>query len=189
MELEGDVVMRKKNYLKIKEWIIKGVCFVFLLVLYLFKFYIDGLYDGAKQKEEQRRTLVEAEVIGVVDGDTIKVEVSGEEKKVRLIGIDAPESVHPDETRNSEVGKLASDFTKDILEDYPIVYLQYDEERQDQYGRELCYVWLSDNVDVYDSEDIDTYMLNAIILQEGYAEAISYYPNVFYAEYFEKSLY
>lgn len=169
-----------------KKWLLNFVSAILFLSICVFKFYIDGLYDGAKQKEEQRRTLVEAEVIGVVDGDTIKVEVNGEEKKVRLIGIDAPESVHPDETRNSEVGKLASDFTKDILEDYLIVYLQYDEERQDQYGRELCYVWLSDNVDVYDSEDIDTYMLNAIILQEGYAEAISYYPNVFYAEYFEK---
>ncbi len=43
-------------------------------------------------------------VIRVVDGDTIIVDYNGKEERVRLIGIDTPESVHPDATRNVEEG-------------------------------------------------------------------------------------
>ena len=51
-----------------------------------------------------------------IDGDTIVVNFNGVEEKVRLIGIDTSESVHPDGDRNSEEGTAASDFTKTALE-------------------------------------------------------------------------
>lgn len=180
MEMEGATVMKRRC----KRLLLSMVCVIVCFCMYGYMLYAEGLYDETKQKEKQLRTLVEVELISVTDGDTVKVKINGEEKIVRLIGIDAPESVHVDETRNTKAGELASDFIKDILADYTKVYLQYDKEYQDKYGRELCYVWLSNDVNVYDKNDIDTYMLNAIILQEGFAEAISYYPNIFYAEHF-----
>ncbi len=130
--------------------------------------------------------LYEANIVEVVDGDTIWVEVDGEELKVRLIGVNAPESVHMDAEQNSEYGKMASEFTKDFLEDYTTVYLQYDEDRQDQYERELCYVWLKEDVDTQSKDDISTYMFNSILIDEGYAADAAYEPNTSYADYFKK---
>ena len=52
------------------------------------------------------------QVLKVVDGDTIVLDIGGTEERVRLIGIDTPESVHPDKERNVPYGKIAS--KKDI---------------------------------------------------------------------------
>lgn len=59
--------------------------------------------------------LQEAMIVKVIDGDTLVVNIEGEEKKVRLILVDTPESVHPDKTKNTEYGKLASVFTSEQL--------------------------------------------------------------------------
>lgn len=50
-------------------------------------------------------------VIRVVDGDTIVIDYNGAEEKVRLIGVDTPESVHPDEEKNTEFGEKASELS------------------------------------------------------------------------------
>ena len=84
------------------------------------------------------------EVVRVVDGDTIIVDIDGTETRVRLIGVDTPESVHPDDTLNSERGKIASDFTSALLTGKQ-VYLEYDKEMTDKYGRTLAYVFLSND--------------------------------------------
>ena len=51
------------------------------------------------------------EVIRVVDGDTIVVNYNGVNETVRLIGVDTPESVHPDKSKNTDAGFAASEFT------------------------------------------------------------------------------
>ena len=57
--------------------------------------------------------LQQAQVVRVVDGDTLKVSVPGDENAtVRLIGMDTPESVAADEARNCEEGRIASDYAK-----------------------------------------------------------------------------
>ena len=83
------------------------------------------------------------DVVRVVDGDTVILNINGEEKRCRFIGIDTPESVHPDAERNTEEGKAASDYTKELLSGQQ-VYLEYDLAPQDQYGRELVYLYLPD---------------------------------------------
>lgn len=110
-------------------------------------------------------------VTRVVDGDTIVVAISGEETKVRLIGVDTPESVHPDETRNVPYGKISSEFTRNALEG-ELVYLEYDVEPTDQYGRILAYVWLDD------------VMFNKVLLMEGHGVLATYPPNVRYVDEF-----
>ena len=79
------------------------------------------------------------EVVKVVDGDTIKLMIDGEKKNVRLIGIDTPESVHPDSEKNVPEGKLASDHTKELVGSSEL-YIEYGTEPQDRSGRPLCYV-------------------------------------------------
>ncbi len=112
-------------------------------------------------------------VTRVVDGDTIIVDFNGKEERVRLIGIDTPESVHPDATKNIEEGKMASNFTKEKLEGKEIA-LEFDVQERDNYGRLLAYVWFSGS------------MFNKTLLQEGYAQIATYPPNVKYVDDFTK---
>ena len=76
------------------------------------------------------------EVDRVVDGDTLIVYIDGVRTRVRLIGINTPESVAPEEERNTEEGVIASDYVKTLMEDADYeVWLKYDNERYDQYDR------------------------------------------------------
>lgn len=114
----------------------------------------------------------------VVDGDTIVIDYDGEDTKVRLIGIDTPESVSNDSDSNVEWGDKASAYTKKLLAN-ETVYLEFDKEKQDRYGRLLAYVYLKDREDDYK-------MLNQALVQNGYARAAYYSPNGKYRETFEE---
>lgn len=109
----------------------------------------------------------------VVDGDTIVVLLDGKKEKVRMIGIDTPESVHPDKSRNTPMGKIASKYTKDNLEG-KYVTLETDVQERDKYGRILAYVYLDDK------------MFNKTLIEEGLAELMTIPPNVKYADDFKK---
>lgn len=122
--------------------------------------YSESQYDGPYH------------VVKVVDGDTIKINIDGEDTTVRLIGIDTPESVHPTKEKNVPEGKIASDYTKSLLEDTD-VYIEYGEEPNDRYGRVLAYVYIGDDD-----------MINARLLSDGYAQVYTVKPNNKYEEYF-----
>lgn len=104
----------------------------------------------------------------VIDGDTI--EVSGG-VTIRLIGVDTPESVHPDKDRNTDYGKIASEYTTNLLAG-KMVQLEYDVERYDSYDRILAYVYL------------DGEMVNETLLRNGMARSMSISPNTKYASRF-----
>ena len=105
----------------------------------------------------------------VVDGDTVVVEGIG---KIRLIGVDTPETVHPRKPVEY-YGKEASAFTKRMVEGKK-VRLEYDWQRKDRYGRVLAYVYLEDGT-----------FLNAEIIKQGYGHAYTKYPFK-YLEQFRK---
>lgn len=109
------------------------------------------------------------EVIRIVDGDTIIVDIEGVKTKVRMIGIDTPESAHKDKSLNCEFGKAASEYTKSLLGG-EYIKLEYDEQRTDVYDRTLAYVYL------------DGEMVNQILVLNGYAVAKNYPPNAKYGE-------
>jgi micrococcal nuclease len=90
----------------------------------------------------------------VVDGDTLLLD-GGE--RVRLIGIDTPESVKPD-TPPQPYGQEASEFTKQLVEGH-FVRLEFDRHRKDQYGRTLAYVY------------VDDLLLNEEIVRQGFSRA------------------
>lgn len=112
-------------------------------------------------------------VVRVVDGDTIIVHYDGEDVRVRLIGIDTPESVHPDPSKNIPEGTTASDYTK-VLLDGQSVYLAFDKQKYDRYNRLLAYVYLMDST-----------FLNAHLLEVGMANVATFPPNVAHLELFE----
>jgi micrococcal nuclease len=113
-------------------------------------------------------------VISVTDGDTFKIDYNGQEKKVRLIGVDTPESVSPNKEKNNNYGKEASNYTKSRLEGKNIL-LEFDVQETDKYGRFLVYVYLEDGT-----------MYNKELLEKGYAQVATYPPNVKYVEEFEE---
>lgn len=112
----------------------------------------------------------QAQVVRVVDGDTIVVRLGGTEEKVRLLGIDTPESVDP----RSPVqcfGKEASAHTAALLPPGTKVRLVRDVEARDRYSRLLAYVYRDD----------DGAFVNLQLAQEGYAAVLTYPPNVAHA--------
>lgn len=111
----------------------------------------------------------------VVDGDTFWLD-DGSEKglKVRLIGVDAPESR---KTGNKDVGyfgKEAKNYLTNLLFGKS-VRLEYDVDKTDRYGRTLAYVYLEDGT-----------FVNAHLVKYGYATILTVPPNVKYADYFLK---
>ena len=152
----------------------KRYIFAFIILIILAAFFANRMEDIKPDKAE----LESYSVIRVVDGDTFVIEDNGIEKKVRLIGVDAPESVAPDDylqesgKQNTEEGIIVSHFVKDLIEN-KTVYLEYDAAREDKYGRVLAYVYLEDGR-----------MLQDILLEKGYAKIATYQPNVKYVDHF-----
>lgn len=142
--------------------------------------------DDTPDAQSLPDTLVKADLVRVVDGDTLVVKANGndEEVKVRLIGVDTPESVNPDESKNTEYGEKASEYTKSLLKDVDTVYLDFDTEPTDQYGRLLCYVWLKEVDDKSDAYNASNYMLNGILVSNGMAIDKVFEPNIAYADMF-----
>lgn len=122
-------------------------------------------------------------VVRVIDGDTIVVNIDGENVRVRFIGIDTPESVSPNEEENTPEGTAATNRTTQILQDGGnLVYLEYDEELYDSYGRLLAYVYIYDSHGFYLSPD-SYVMVEEILLHEGLGEFIVINPNNRYEEF------
>lgn len=122
--------------------------------------------------------LVPAVVSRVIDGDTVEL---SDGRKVRLIGVNTPEST----TRTEQFGKEASAYTKSKLEGQK-VYLQKDVSETDRYGRLLRLVWLDVPTDVMNEQEIRKKMFNADLVLNGYAQPSTYAPDVTYSEYFKK---
>lgn len=178
--------------------LIKFVLFVafsgiFIGSLYFVKDSIESTLRDFMPSNERESLVLQSELNlervtlkRVVDGDTIIVfDESQNEIRVRLIGVDTAESVHPDESKNTTEGALASDYTKSQLSVGQTLYLEYDEERLDQYGRTLAYVWLDSNVDPTNLNDIQTKMYNAKLIVDGFAVTKQILPNIKYASIFE----
>lgn len=107
-------------------------------------------------------------VLRVIDGDTF--EITGGER-VRMIGVDTPESVKPN-TPVQPYAKEASQYTKSLLEGKE-VRLQFDVELRDRYDRLLAYVYLPDGT-----------FVNEKLVREGYAQPLTIPPNVAFARKF-----
>jgi len=117
------------------------------------------------QKKDKKPTtaLVNATVTKVIDGDTFEVSMSGKLAKVRVIGINTPETVDP-RKKVECFGVEASEKAKEILTD-KTVQLENDTTQtdKDKYGRLLRYVKLPDTSD-----------FGNLMIQEGYAYEYTY---------------
>ncbi len=117
-----------------------------------------------------RPGLVPAKVTRVVDGDTIHVEMGGKDYRLRYIGIDTPETVDPRRPVGC-FGREASERNRQLVEGRT-VGLEKDVSETDSCGRLLRYVWVDDQ------------MVNGALVEEGYALAATYPPDVRYSGVF-----
>lgn len=109
-------------------------------------------------------------VTRVVDGDTVVAQVggSGPRVRVRLLGVDTPETVKPG-TPVACYGHEASAFTTALLTGRTLL-AAYQDERVDDFGRQLWDLWLPDGRSV-----------QALLVASGAARAYPYEPNTAHA--------
>lgn len=129
-----------------------------------------------------------ATVEKITDGDTFSVIFNGRKEKIRLIGIDTPESRRNDRSKKQSkeekldqeeivaMGKEAKVFISRQIKKGDRVKLEFDVQERDKYGRFLCYVYLQDGR-----------MLNEIMIGEGYAYPLTIAPNVKYESKFRQA--
>jgi len=98
-------------------------------------------------------------VVRVVDGDTLLLERG---IRVRFLGVNTPEIAH-DNQPEEPLGQEANEFTRKFLEGKSVT-LEYDQERVDDYGRTLAYVYA------------DGRMLNEALIEAGLSEAVTRHP-------------
>jgi micrococcal nuclease len=120
-----------------------------------------------------------ATVTDVVDGDTIDVEIGGRTERVRLIGIDTPETKRPD-TPIECYGPEASAFTAAVLPVGTRVRIERDVVGRDDYGRVLGYVH---RVGVASVDDVEVFV-NMELVEQGFARPLTIEPNSTFAREF-----
>ncbi|MFH1360378.1 MAG: thermonuclease family protein [Candidatus Omnitrophota bacterium] len=193
--------------------VIVGICF---FILFLAKVWlIDKLiYSREIDNRPQFYPLeigVPVNQIRIIDGDTFELE-NGD--IVHLLGIDCSgsepnakakrdeEFLREDTGATTKMGKEATKFVRDWygaqymrLGSESRVYFEYDTQKRDKHGRLLAYVYYPYYTKGYGLirnqmrkiiNDKPCIMLNAWILERGYAKPMPIPPNVKYSELFEE---
>ena len=115
-------------------------------------------------------------VTRVVDGDTVRVLIEGQDTAVRLIGIDTPETVAPNRPVEC-AGPEASVYAEQLMSGQD-VFLELDVSQgtYDNYNRILAYVWLMDDL-----------MVNLAMIDAGLAEEYTYDAPYAYQQLFQQA--
>ena len=112
----------------------------------------------------------------VIDGDTIDISFNGTKTRVRLIGINTPETVDPRRPVQC-FGKEASARAKELLSGKEVfIELDPSQDRYDKYGRLLAYIYLPNGV-----------FFNELMIKEGYAYEYTYRVPYKYQEEFKQA--
>ncbi len=153
----------------------KRIYFLVLLPLLL----NSALASGTK------REVIVARIVRIISADTLTVLYKERIYEVRLLGINAPEIFYNDELYQEalkynlspesviEAGRRALAFVQNFLQYGSQVKLEFDRQKQDRYGRWLCYVYLKDGR-----------MLNLLLLNEKLVTLELVAPNLRYKSLF-----
>jgi endonuclease YncB( thermonuclease family) len=143
--------------------------FFALVMMFISQFF--GIDSGGVQTAIDQTFPVHelAQVLSVIDGDTIRVRLNGVEETVRYIGIDTPEPY-----RDGEPACYSGDASRrnaELVADRE-VRLVTDVENRDRYERLLRYVY------------VDDIFVNEKLLEQGYAITLTIRPNTQYKSKF-----
>jgi len=133
-------------------------------------------YENRKEEPKYFRNSDLYDVVKIVDGDTIDVQMENKIERLRLIGINTPETVDPRKPVEC-FGQEASAKAKELLNGRK-VYLEKDEmqDERDKYGRLLRYVWREDGL-----------FYNLEIIKQGYAYEYTYQAPYVYQQKFKEA--
>jgi endonuclease YncB( thermonuclease family) len=106
----------------------------------------------------------QARVVEVIDGDTIDVEIDGEVVRVRYIGMNTPE-------RDEVCSREATEANAALVSGQTVTMVR-DVSNTDRFDRLLRYVYVGD------------IMVNAMLVQQGWAEAVQYPPDTAFFDSF-----
>jgi len=138
----------------------EGIQNLFVLIYFAMLVFLN---QGVQNTLPQTDNLIqEKTVVEVIDGDTIDVFLEDQVQRVRLIGVNTPETV--DRRRGVQCyGPEASKFLKELLTG-KIVNLEEDPTQysKDNYGRLLRYVYLNEE------------NINQKLIKEGYGFEYTY---------------
>jgi micrococcal nuclease len=126
--------------------------------------------------------LASATVERVADGDTVRLRFpDGRRERTRLLGLDASETcegekLDRDVARTGRdravllaLGRRASAFARELLPQGATVEVEQEPRARDRHGRLLAYLWTTDGA-----------MVNLVIMREGYAQVLTFRPNLKY---------
>ena len=115
-------------------------------------------------------------ILKVVDGDTVDIDIKGNTERVRLIGVNTPETKHP--TKPTECfGPEASAYLTQLLPKGTHVRIERDIEARDRYGRMLLYLY----------RESDNLFINLDLVLRGYGTPMSIEPNTFHRNNFVRA--
>lgn len=106
-----------------------------------------------------------ATVVSVADGDTITVKLNGVKQRVRLIGIDAPELAHEEQSEECYALESTAELKELVLEKEVVLEADSTQDNADKYGRLLRYVFLADEA---------TVSVNQKLVADGFAFEYTY---------------
>jgi len=158
--------MMKQGHKRISRYMLLMLIFVVATAFSSFA-ALPQKADAASKK------TVYCKVIRVVDGDTVILNYKGRYTRTRLIGVDTPESVSPQEYRNCKEGRIASKYTKKRLSSKTVRVVAGKDPR-DKYGRLLAYIYIHKE------------FYNYTLVRIGYARVMSIWPNTKYAYKFRR---
>lgn len=118
-------------------------------------FWTDTIPDG----------LEEGTILAIIDGDTFEIAINGVSNRFRLYRADTPETQNELHCGGPEAMAFA-DWALSFNDVPGHVFIERETETNDQYGRELGYLWF----------DIagEPYLLNHVLVNNGWAEQLDY---------------
>ncbi len=145
------------------------IIFISIAIFFSFSTFAGQRID---ENSTKKNDLLESTIIKrVIDGDTVE---TIDNETIRILGVDTPE-IYWDENTADYYGYKARDFTKEKLLNQK-VYLEFDKEKRDDYGRLLAYIYSEDGK-----------FFNKELLEKGYAHLMIIKPNNNYEKVFEKA--
>lgn len=137
-----------------------------------------------EQISSTNEIYTKTQVMRVIYGDTIWVDIGDMKEKVRFIGINTPELAR-DGKKAQFMAEEAKDFVEKTIKDKEI-YLEKDLTDRDKYDRLLRYIYLEKPSENPSFDEIRDKSLNGILVKEGLAYSNYYKPNIKYQDFLEK---
>lgn len=148
----------------IRKWQITSIVFAILFVIFSTSFLLKVLEPAVPSANGFANKGNFYQVLRIIDGDTVEIEYKGARTSVQLIGVNAPETVHPSKPPE-RFGNEATAFIQSLLLN-KFVYLDFDGDKKDKYGRLLAYVY----------RDSDDLFVNLEIIRQGYGQTDVRFP-------------